>query len=181
MLAELQRAGIEFTFPADHASVSRFGQDRCEHGQAAGRLVLADTGGDPIPRPGETVLVHVDAFSDADAAELEKLDRDFGEWLREGTVVLDSVAYEFLFDVPPPGYAEIMNTSDRPATGLAPSFATAQLFGLVEMPGHLDDDHERWVDLQTRARLDDVTILLAPPSPVEDSGRAGVDALACLD
>ncbi len=181
MLAELQRAGIEFTFPADHASVSRFGQDRCEHGQAAGQLVLADAGGDPVARPGETVLVHVDAFSDADAAELEQLDRDFGGWLREGTVILDGDAYAFLFDAPPPGYAEVMTTSDRPATGLAPSFATAQLFGLVEMPGHLDDDAERWVDLQTRAAVDDVTILLAPPPLAEDPGQAGVQTVACLD
>ena len=150
--------------------MSRFGQDRCEHGQATGRLVLADAGGDPVPRPGETVLVHVDAFSDADAAELEELDRDFGEWLREGTVILDGDGYESLFEAPPPGYAEIMGTPGRPATGLAPSVATAQLFGLVEMPGHLDDDYERWVDLQTRAGVDDVTILLAPPSPVEDPG-----------
>jgi hypothetical protein len=51
----------------------------------------------------------------------------------------------------------------------------------VEMPGHLDDDAERWVDLQTRAAIDDVTILLAPPLPVEDPGQAGVQAVACLD
>jgi hypothetical protein len=180
MLAELQRAGIEFTFPADHTSLHRFGQDRCEHGQAKGQIVLADAGGDPFARPGETVLVHVDAFSDPDAAQLEMLDRSFGEWLREGTVILDSDAYEFLFDASPPGYAEVMSTPGRPATGLAPRFASAQLFGLVNVPGHLDDEFERWVDLQTRAGLDDVTILLAPPPAVEPP-PGGVRALACLD
>ncbi len=39
------------------------------------------------------------------------------------SVILDGDGYEFLFEVPPPGYAEIMGTPGRPATGLAPSVA----------------------------------------------------------
>jgi hypothetical protein len=55
-LAELQRAGIEFTFPPGDENLNRFGRDRCEEGGAVGRIVLADAGGDPAVRAGEVVL-----------------------------------------------------------------------------------------------------------------------------
>jgi hypothetical protein len=141
---------------------------------------VADGGGDPIPRPGEVVLVHVDKFDDTDAAELATLDRDFGERLRDGTVTLNEPGYEFLFGRPPPGYPEMMTTPGRPATGLATTVADAIDFRLVEMPAQLRDEVTRWDDLEKRAALDDVTILLAPP-PAAEPPPGGVRALACLD
>ena len=88
-LAELQRAGIEFTFPPEDENINRFGRRRCDDGDAVTRIVLADSGGDPVARPGESVLAHVDEFSPDEQRELVELDRRFGDTLRDGTIELD--------------------------------------------------------------------------------------------
>jgi hypothetical protein len=181
LLAELQRIGIDFTFQPADPSVHRFGRERCADGRATAQIVVADAGGDPFPRPGEEVLAHVDRFSEDDAAELSALDHDFGEWLRDGTVTLSEAGFQFLHGRLPPGYPEVMSTPGRAASGLARHLEGADRFGLVEMPAQARDQVGRWVELQTRAALDDVTVLLAPATPVRGSGRRGVRAAACLD
>ncbi len=93
-LAELQAAGIDFTFAPDDGNLLRFGLERCERGEATARIVLADAGGDPRPRDGEVVLAHVDVFTDLDASELADLDLRFGNGLRDGSLDLDLAEFE---------------------------------------------------------------------------------------
>jgi hypothetical protein len=180
-LAELQRAGIEFTFPPGDENLNRFGRERCEEGDAVGRIVLADAGGDPVARDGEVVLAHVDEFSDADQAELADLDRRFADWLRDGTVDVDVDAVEYLTGQEQPGLRAVLSTPDLPATGLAVPLAPLRAWGLLGVLPDLDDDFDDWNDLQTRSAADEVTILLAPAvDPPDDTGRP-VKAAACVD
>ncbi len=180
-LAELQRAGIEFTFPPGDENLNRFGRERCEEGDAVGRIVLADSGGDPTARDGERVLAHVDEFSAGDEAELVELDRRFGDRLRDGTVDVDVDAVEYLTAQEQPGLRAVLSTPNLPATGLAVPLAPLRAWGLLEVPPELDDDFDRWNDLHTRSDVEDVTILLAPAvDPLDDTGQP-VRAAACVD
>jgi hypothetical protein len=179
-LVELHRAGIEFTFPAGDTNLERFGRERCERGQATGRIVLADAGGDPIARDGEVMLADVDAFTDADAAELAALERAFGGWLRDGTVDVDLAGVQYLAGRELAELREVLSTPGRSATGLAALLGTYPDWGVVDVPRHLRDDYDRWIELQTRSAVDDVTILLAPPSLVDRQPGAPVLAVSCL-
>jgi hypothetical protein len=180
-LAELQRAGIEFTFPPGDENLNRFGRERCEEGQAVGRIVLADAGGDPVPRDGEVVLAHVDEFSDTDQADLEALDRRFGEWLRDGTVGVELGGLEYLAGRELPELQAVLTTPGHPATGLASFLSPWRMWGVIRVPADLDDDFDRWDDLQLRSTIEDVTILLAPAvDPLDDTGLP-VKAAACVD
>ncbi len=178
VLAELQEAGVEFTFPPG-GNVDRFGRHRCDEGQAMARIVVADAGGDPAPREGETVLAHVDGFSDADAAELEALDRQFGDWLRDGSVDLDVPTLEFLAGRELPELRQVLETPGRNATGLAALLGPWPNWGVLDVPAELEDEFDRWTDLQKRSTVDIVTVLLAP-IPDRDHAASPVSAAACL-
>ena len=181
LLAELQRAGVEFTFDAEDLNLNRFGRQRCEQGDAVNRIVLADAGGDPVARDGETVLAHVDAFTDADRAELIDLDRRFGDWLRDGSVEFDLGGLEYFAGGPLPGLDAVLTTPGQPATGLARTLAPWQAWGLIHMPRDLRAAFERWIDLHTRSVLEDVTILLAPIPRDDDESGWPVRAASCVD
>lgn len=161
-LAELQRSAIEFTFRPGDRDLDRFGHRRCDDGRALDRIVLADAGGDPAVRPGEVTLAHVDAFGPDDEAELAELDRRFGDWLRDGTLELDLPALQFLAGGEVPGLDPVLSAPGLPATGLATTLSPWTAWELVDVPSELERDFDRWVDLQTRSRLEVVTILLAP-------------------
>jgi hypothetical protein len=178
VLAELQDAGVEFTFRPGDQNVDRFGRRRCDEGRAETRIVLADAGGDPAPREGETVLAHVDGFSDADAAELEALDRRFGEWLRDGSVDLDVSTLEYLAGRELPEL-QVLETPGRSATGLAALLGPWPNWGVLDVPAELEDEFNRWIDLQKRSTADIVTVLLAP-MPERDHTASPVSATACL-
>jgi hypothetical protein len=180
-LAELQRAGIEFTFPPGDENLNRFGRERCEEGQAVARIVLADAGGDPVVRDGEVVLAHVDEFTDAAHADLDELDEQFGDWLRDGTIDLDVDRLEFFAGGEVPGLRGVLSTPGLPATGLASLLAPWRAWDLIGIPADLGDDFARWNDLQTRSAVDDVTILLAPTDDPLDRTNVPVRAAACVD
>jgi hypothetical protein len=179
-LAELQRAEIAFTFPADDDNVYRYGHARCEHGQAEGRIVLADAGGDPTPRDGEVVLAHVDAFTSSDEAELHLLDRRFGGWLRDRTVGIDLSLVEFLGGPEMWGLRPILSSPGTPARGMASVLSVGSAWGAIDVPPELSDELDRWVDLQVRSAADEVTILLSPAVTDDDRGTRRVLAVACL-
>jgi hypothetical protein len=180
-LAELQRAGIEFTYPPGERDIERFGSRRCERGRAVGRIVLADAGGDPVVRDGEVVLADVDAFRADGRAQLAALDRRFGDLLRDGRVELDRAGLELLAGGEVPGLAPVLSSPGTPATGLATVLAPWTGWGVVDVPADLQDDFDRWVDLETRSSLEVVTILLAPPRPDRSGARLPVTHRFCPD
>jgi hypothetical protein len=180
-LAELQAAGIDFTFPPGDGNLLRFGSGRCERGDATARIMLADAGGEPQPRDGEVVLAHVDGFTDLDASELADLDRRFGDGLRDGSLELDLAEFERQAGREVPELRAVLSTPGLSATGLAATIAQASEYGLLDMSDDLGDDLDEWVDLQIRSTAEDVTILLSP-IPVADTGGDGpVRAASCLD
>jgi hypothetical protein len=176
-LAELQRADIEFLFPPDDENINRFGRRRCDDGDAVSRIVLADAGGDPLARPGESILAHVDEFSADDERELAGIERRFGDALRDGTVELDVEGFEFLTGELPRDLRDVLSTPGRAATGLASTIAFTRSWGVSEMSADLHHELDRWIDLQERAAVEDVTILLAPR---DDGGGRPVTAVGCL-
>jgi hypothetical protein len=180
-LAELQEAGVEFAFAPDDRNLLRFGLERCEHGEATARIVLADAAGDPRPHAGEVVLAHVDAFTDNDAAELADLDRRFGDGLRDRSLDLDLAEFERRAGrEPPPELRAVLSTPGLSATGLASTIAEASELGVLDMPDEFGDDVDEWVDLQIRSTAEDVTILLSPPPAAATLGDGPVHAMSCL-
>jgi hypothetical protein len=159
--------------------VDRLGRRRCDEGRAATRIILADAGRDPARREGETVLAHVDGFSDADAAALEALDRQFGDWLRDGSVDLDVPTLEYLAGRELPELRQVLETPGRSATGLAALLGPWPNWGVLDVPAELEDEFDRWIDLQKRSTADIVTVLLAP-MPEQDQAASPVSATACL-
>jgi hypothetical protein len=129
-----------------------------------GRIHLVDSGGASHPRPGEEVIAHVDAFLDEDEADLEALDRQFGDWLRDGTVVVDLPSMEFLDGRENSVLRRVLSSPDLPATGLAETIRRWFTWGVVEVPDQQREELDRWAELQVRSRMEDVTILLTPPA-----------------
>jgi hypothetical protein len=164
ILAELQRAGIDFVFPPGDENLRRFGAHRCASGAELTRLVLADSGGDPRAGHGDVVVAQIDAFGDADRAELEAFDATFGDRLRDGSVTVDTDLLEFLSGRTWHALRRVLSSPGMPATGLAGSLAPWIASDALDVPQDVDDDFDRWVDLELRSRRDEVTILLAPPS-----------------
>ncbi len=72
--------------------------------------------------------------------ELEMLDRDFGEWLRDGHGHPRQRRLRVPVRRVPPGYAEVMSTPGRPATGLAPTFADGRRSACSRCRAHLHDE-----------------------------------------
>jgi hypothetical protein len=179
-LAELQAAGIEFTFAPGDGNLLRFGRARCERGEASARIVLADGSGDRRPHDGEVVLAHVDGFTDSDAAELAELDRRFGDGLRDGSIDLDLAEFERRAGREVPELRAVLSTPGLSATGLASMIAVASELGVLEMPQELGDDVDDWVDLQIRSTAEDVTILLSPIPVADALGDGPVRARSCL-
>jgi hypothetical protein len=169
VLAELQRAGVEFVFPAGDRNLDRFGRQRCDGGRAGLRLVVTDAGGPAGTYEGESVLVHVDAFTDEDAAELAQLDQRFGELMRSGEVAVDLRDMEYLGRRQQPRFRRVLSTPGLPASGLARAVDRWVAWDVVEIPSRFRSSAERWTDLELRSYLEDVTILLAPVTTTRDA------------
>jgi hypothetical protein len=121
----------------------------------------------------------VDGFSEPDAAELEALDRRFGDWLRDGSVGVDAATLEYVAGRELPELRDVLETPGRSATGLAALLGRWPDWGVVDVPAELEGEYDRWIDLQKRSTADNVTVLLAPVSGREH-GAPPVSAAACL-
>lgn len=163
ILAELQRAGIEFRFPPDDRNLERFGRERCDDGGAVGRIVLTDAGNGLRVRRDEVVLAHVDGLSDRDREKLAVLDQAFAGWLHAGTIGVDADGLGEITGRDVPGLAEILASPTAPVEGLAMELNGWRESDLVRVPDELDDDFDRWVRLSLRSNLEVVAVLLAPP------------------
>ncbi|CAN5701883.1 hypothetical protein BH18ACT3_BH18ACT3_01320 [soil metagenome] len=163
MLTELQRAGIEFTFPADDVSRDRFGRSRCEDGRSPHRLILADGEASLKPAFGETVLAQVNGMTDAEQADLAELQAEFGERIRDGTVFVDLSGIRYFDSVPDPTLLRVLEEeSEAPAEGLARYLANWRVFDVVTVPDELEPDFRRWRVLEDRLTFDRVAIFLGP-------------------
>ncbi len=163
MLAELQRAGIDFTFPANDVSRDRFGRSRCEEGISPHRLILADGEASLSPGFGETVLAQVNGVTAAEQAETAELQAEFGERIRDGTVIVDVSAIRFFGSVPDERLLRVLEAeSDVPAEGLARYLADWRVFDVVTVPAELEEEFLRWHLLETRSIFDRVAIFLGP-------------------
>jgi hypothetical protein len=175
-LAELQRAGVEFVFDPNDANLYRFGLGRCADASDLSRIFLVDIGGYAEPAQGEAVLAHVDAFTDDDEAALDALDQQFGDWLRDGTVLVDLPMLEFLDGRQNLALRRVMSSPDQPASGLAATVRRWTAWGVVDLDGKQHDELDRWVDLQVRSRMEDVTILLVPNSTGRATSQPSTDS-----
>ena len=77
MLAELQRAGIEFHFVPESGNLERFGQSRCAEAGRFERLLLI-VGPRPRLEPGSTIIAEVAGITDDELAEYAGLQDRFG-------------------------------------------------------------------------------------------------------
>jgi hypothetical protein len=142
------------------------------------RIFLVDIGGYAEPAQGEAVLAHVDAFTDDDEAALDALDQQFGDWLRDGTVLVDLPMLEFLDGRQNLALrrVRVMSSPDQPASGLAATVRRWTAWGVVDLDGKQHDELDRWVDLQVRSRMEDVTILLVPNSTGRATSQPSTDS-----
>ena len=122
LLTELQRAGIDFRFPAGTLNLHRFGDSRSAAAGNHPRVALI-IGRDPPLEPGSRVLLRLAAITDDELVELAALDERFGDLLRAGTVRVD------VDDVVEPvsRLEQVLSTPGQPATGLARSLDSWRL------------------------------------------------------
>jgi hypothetical protein len=163
MLAELQRAGIEFRFVPDSRNLDRFGRSRCA---ATGRLprLLLISGPDPRLAAGSEVVAAVAGMSDEDHAEYRRLQQHFGDLLRHGAVEIDSAALARLDEGEPHDELRAMlATPDVPADGLARHLDRWRRAGIVSIPESEDAAFARWFDLEQRSSADYQTIVVEQP------------------
>jgi len=162
VLAELQRAGIEFRFPPDDRNLDRFGDDRCADDAGAGRLVLTDAGQGIRLRRGEVLLAHVDALGDDDRSRLDQLERTVAARINDGTIGIDLEGLEFLAGGPLPEVRDLLDSPDAPVDDLAIQVDGWRRFGAVRVPAALAGDVDDWIDLTVRSQLEVVAVILAP-------------------
>jgi hypothetical protein len=167
MLAELQRAGIEFHFVPESRNLNRFGESRCAE---AGRYqrVLLISGPQPRLTPGSIVIAEVAGISDAELAEYAGLQERFGDLLRDGAVDVDVAA---LGDLDEDSMAEllmVLTSPDLPAAGLARHLDGFRRSGFVTIREDQRDSFDRWFELEQRSSADYQTIVIEKPSASDD-------------
>jgi hypothetical protein len=164
MLAELQRAGIEFHFVPDSRNLDRFGESRCAEAGRYQRLFL-DAGPAPQVDPGSTVLAEVTAISDAELDEYRQLQQRFGELLRDGTITIDGTALERIAATDQREQLRtVLATPGLAASGLARHLESWERWGVVSIPAAEQASFERWFALELRSWADFQTIVLEQPS-----------------
>jgi hypothetical protein len=167
MLAELQRAGIEFRFVPDSRNLDRFGRSRCA---ATGRLprLLLISGPDPRLADGSEVVAAVEAMDDEDRVEYLQLQRHFGDLLRHGAIAIDSEALDRLTESEPVDeLREVLATPDLPAGGLARHLDGWRRSGIVSIPESEGAAFARWFDLEQRSFADFQTIVREQPGTAD--------------
>jgi hypothetical protein len=167
MLAELQRAGIEFHFVPESRNLNRFGESRCAE---AGRYerVLLISGPEPRLAPGSTVVAEVAGMSDADLAEYAELQERFGALLRDGAIDVDTAALDALADESTGELRTVLTTPDLPAAGLARHLDEWRRSGFVIIPDDHREAFDRWFELEQRSSADYQTIVIEQPSAPDE-------------
>jgi hypothetical protein len=167
MLAELQRAGIDFHFVPDSRNLSRFGESRCAEAGRYERLLLI-SGPRPRLAPGSTVIAEVAGISDAELAEYAELQEQFGDLLRDGAIDVDGDALDTLAEDSAEELRTVLATPDLPAAGLARHLDGWRRSGFVMIPDDHRDAFDRWFELEQRSSADYQTIVIEQPSAPDD-------------
>ncbi len=164
-LAELQQAGVPFTFDGNDSSVFRFGLRRCADGKATTRLYVVSGADAALGRPKGARLMARIPIPAGPQRRLKKFDAMIGNQLRSGGLRLDR---KFLREANPNLAAEVAKifaTPGEPATGLA-----TKLDFYVDQRKGGPSQAERallsqWAALRTMVYQDAVTLLAVPQSP----------------
>ena len=167
MLAELQRAGIDFHFVPDSRNLERFGDSRCAEAGRYERLLLI-SGPDPELAPGSVVVAEVVGITDDELAEYAALQERFGDLLRDGTIDVDGAAIDGISEPATDELREVLATPDLPATGLARHLDRWWRSGLASIPASDRDAFDRWFELEQRSSADYQTIVVEQPSAPDD-------------
>jgi hypothetical protein len=167
MLAELQRAGVEFHFVPDSRNLDRFGDSRCAEAGRYQRLVLI-SGRDPELAPGSVVVAEVVGITDDELAEYMTLQEYFGGLLRDGTVEVDAAALEATGEQATDELGVVLGTPGLPASGLARHLDRWRRSGLVAIPAPQRAAFNRWFELELRSSADYQTIVIEQPSAPDD-------------
>ena len=167
MLAELQRAGIEFHFVPDSRNLDRFGDSRCAEAGRYQRLLLI-SGKDPELAPGSVIVAEVIGITDNELAEYAALQGYFGGLLRDGTVDVDEAALEANGEPAIDELAAVVATPGLPASGLARHLDSWRRSGFVAVPAPQRNAFDRWFELEQRSSADYQTIVLEQPSAPDD-------------
>ncbi len=168
MLAELQRAGIEFHFVPDSRNLDRFGDSRCAEAGRYKRLLLI-SGPNPELAPGSVVVAEVAGITAEELAEYATLQQRFGDLLRDGSVDRRYGEHSTELDTGMSrSCARWCATPDLPATGLARHLDTWRRSGFVSIPAAERDAFDRWFELELRSSADYQTIVLEQPSAPDD-------------
>lgn len=167
MLAELQRAGIEFHFVPDSRNLDRFGDSRCAEAGRYQRLLLI-SGKDPELAPGSVIVAEVIGITDNELAEYAALQGYFGGLLRDGTVDVDEAALEANGEPAIDELAAVVATPGLPASGLARHLDSWRRSRFVAVPAPQRTAFDRWFELEQRSSADYQTIVLEQPSAPDD-------------
>ena len=167
MLAELQRAGIEFHFVPDSRNLDRFGDSRCAEAGRYGRLVLI-SGPDPELASGSVVVAEVVGITDDELAEHATLQEYFGSLLHDGTIEVDRNALAAIGEAATDELAVVLATPGLPASGLARHLDSWRRSGFVTIPAPQRAAFERWFELEQRSSADYQTIVVEQPSASDD-------------
>ena len=168
MLAELQRAGIEFHFVPDSRNLDRFGDSRCAEAGRYQRLLLI-SGPNPELAPGSVVVAEVAGITAEELAEYETLQQRFGDLLRDGS---RRRRRRHSTDSTPGSVEElraVVRTPDLRGDGTRPSAWTAGGDQVSSRSRHRNEDaFDRWFELERRSSADYQTIVLEQPSAADD-------------
>jgi hypothetical protein len=167
MLAELQRAGVEFHFVPDSRNLDRFGESRCVEAGRYARLLLI-SGPNPRLEPGSVVVAEVAGITDDELAEYVALQERFGDLLREGTVDVDGAALEGIAGPATDELRVVLATPGFPAGGLARHLDSWRRSGFVSIPGSDRNAFDRWFELEQRSSADFQTIVVEQPNAPDD-------------
>jgi hypothetical protein len=163
MLAELQRAGIEFHFVPESRNLDRFGESRCAEAGRYERLLLI-SGPEPQLTPGSTVVAEVAGISDAELVEYADLQERFGDLLRDGAIDVEGAALDVLGDESTEELRTVLATPDLPAAGLARHLDGWRRSGFVTIPDDRREAFDRWFELEQRSSADYQTVVIEQPS-----------------
>jgi hypothetical protein len=167
MLAELQRAGVEFHFVPDSRNLDRFGESRCVEAGRYARLLLI-SGPNPRLEPGSVVVAEVAAISDDELAEYVALQERFGDLLREGTINVDGAALDGIAGPATDELRVVLATPGLPAGGLARHLDSWRRSGFVSIPAPDRNAFDRWFELEQRSSADYQTIVVEQPNAPDD-------------
>jgi hypothetical protein len=167
MLAELQRAGIEFHFVPNSRNLDRFGDSRCVEAGRYERLVLI-SGPDPELPPGSVVVAEVAGITEDELADHRALQQRFGDLLRDGTISVDDAALDDIATTATDELRTVLATPGLPAAGLARHLDSWQRAGYVDIPAAQRDQFDRWFEFEQRSSADYQTNVVEQPSAPDE-------------